>query len=296
MNIYFVYALIDPRDGSIFYIGKGKNNRPYRHLEEAKKTNEINKGQNPYKIRKIKNILAAGYETYDVIYLHKNLTEKEAFELEIKEIASHDNLTNISLGGEGGDNITNNPNYDLICKHISEGGKKRFEDPEERKKCSKPGKLNGMYGKHHTKESIEKMMKNHKHGTYEEQYGEEKANEIKLKFSINLKEQYANGRKPTGCYKRYNETTEEITKIKEFMKGGTSTWPIICDELNLTKKQIIGICKRNDIVINLKTRKECTLEEYLGDKKYKEFCLKRSLATRGSNNPRYKDGTHIVNK
>lgn len=37
MNIYFVYALIDPRDGSIFYIGKGKGIRPYRHLEEAKR-------------------------------------------------------------------------------------------------------------------------------------------------------------------------------------------------------------------------------------------------------------------
>lgn len=80
------------------------------------------------------------------------------------------------------------------------------------------------------------------------------------------------------------------------MKDRTNTWPIICDELNLTKKQIIGICKRNDIVINLKTRKECRWEEYLGPKKYKEFCKNRSLATKGSKNPRYKDGTHIVNK
>ena len=295
MNIYFVYALIDPRDGSIFYIGKGKNNRPYRHLEEAKKTNEINKGQNPYKIRKIRNILAAGYETYDVIYLHKNLTEKEAFELEIKEIASHNNLTNISLGGEGGDNITNNPNYDLICRHISEGGKRRFEDPEERKKCSKPGKLNGMYGKQMS-EYTKQRLREVNILSFEERYGKEIANEKKKMMSLKTKEQYANGKKPAGCFTRYNESFEEITKIKEFMKDGTSTWPIICDELNLTKKQIIGICKRNDIVINLKTRKECTLEEYIGHKKYKEFCEKRSLATRGSNNPRYKDGTHIVNK
>lgn len=292
MNIYFVYALIDPRDGSIFYIGKGKGNRPYRHLSEAKSGISCN----PYKIRKINNILKAGYDCYEIKYLHKNLTEKEAFELEIKEIASHDNLTNISLGGDGGDNISNNPNHDLICKHISEGGKKRLEDPKERAKYSRPGKLNSMYGKHHTKESIEKMIKNRNHGTFEEQFGEEKSKEIKLKMSIKLKNNYKNGRKPTGCYTRYNETSEEITKIKEFMKDRTNTWPIICDELNLSKKQIIGICKRNNIVINLKTRKECTWEEYLGPKKYKEFCEKRSLATKGSKNPRYKDGTYVVNK
>lgn len=290
MNIYFVYALIDPRDGSIFYIGKGKGDRPYRHLSEAKSGISCN----PYKIRKINNILKAGYDCYEIKYLHENLSEKEAFELEIKEIASHDNLTNISLGGDGGDNITNNPQYEEICRRISEGAKKRFEDPTERSKNAHYGESNGMYGKHHTKEVIEKLRKINSH-SYEERYGKEIAVEIKKKMSLNRKGKYYN-RKDGSPFTRYNESFEEITKIKEFMKGGTSTWPIICDELNLTKKQIIGICKRNDIVINLKTRKECTLEEYLGDKKYKEFCLKRSLATRGSNNPRYKDGIHIVNK
>lgn len=35
MNEYFVYALVDPRDGSIFYIGKGKGDRPRQHLVES---------------------------------------------------------------------------------------------------------------------------------------------------------------------------------------------------------------------------------------------------------------------
>ena len=32
---YYVYALVDPRDRKIFYIGKGKGNRIFQHAEAA---------------------------------------------------------------------------------------------------------------------------------------------------------------------------------------------------------------------------------------------------------------------
>ena len=32
---WYVYALIDPRDGRLFYIGKGKGNRVFAHAHEA---------------------------------------------------------------------------------------------------------------------------------------------------------------------------------------------------------------------------------------------------------------------
>ncbi len=57
MNEYFVYALVDPRDGSIFYIGKGKNNRPRQHLVESLRyKNDTKNAINPYKTRKILNL------------------------------------------------------------------------------------------------------------------------------------------------------------------------------------------------------------------------------------------------
>ena len=34
---YYVYRLIDPRNGQTFYIGKGKGNRVFAHVNEALK-------------------------------------------------------------------------------------------------------------------------------------------------------------------------------------------------------------------------------------------------------------------
>ena len=39
---YYVYALVDPRDHKIFYIGKGKNNRVFQHA--AATIDEIEQG------------------------------------------------------------------------------------------------------------------------------------------------------------------------------------------------------------------------------------------------------------
>ena len=36
MGAFYTYELIDPRDGTVFYIGKGNGSRRYAHEKEAR--------------------------------------------------------------------------------------------------------------------------------------------------------------------------------------------------------------------------------------------------------------------
>lgn len=101
MNNYYVYGLINPRNHSIFYIGKGKNKRIYQHLKE-----KPNLFSNIEKLNKIKEIQESGREV-DFIYLSSELSEELAFFLEKilihrlgRKIFNEGELTNIVSGGE----------------------------------------------------------------------------------------------------------------------------------------------------------------------------------------------------
>ena len=73
---YYVYALVDPRDNRIFYIGKGKGNRIFQHAENACKDDESN-----LKLDTIRNIIQGGKKVEYYILRH-NLTEEEAYIVE----------------------------------------------------------------------------------------------------------------------------------------------------------------------------------------------------------------------
>ena len=150
---YYTYAYLR-EDKTPYYIGKGKGNRAYiRGKKDTKPPKDKSR----------------------IIFLKQNLTEEEAFKHEIYIIFI---LGRKDLGTG-------------ILHNKTDGGEGTSNDSEEtRRKKSRPGKLNGMYGKKRPPELISKAnaasVSITKGKTYEEIYGEELAKEMKQKRSLSL--------------------------------------------------------------------------------------------------------------
>lgn len=154
---FYVYFLIDPRTGTVFYVGKGskKWDRFNHHLIEFEEWDKLGrhgkpKGRNLKKIRKIAQIVDGGFEVQVEIAFETNY-EHEAHLQEINCIAAfgRENLTNLTDGGEGSVGLKwseeskqkasiaakKRPKRVLseeTKKKIRESNKKRYQDPELR--------------------------------------------------------------------------------------------------------------------------------------------------------------------
>ena len=100
---YYVYALCDPRDKKIFYVGKGKGNRWYDHIHHAQSLGEID--ANSLKLSKIKEIELAGLEVEPFIIRMGISSEKVAYEIEAAVIHAYRLLT--KAGNNEGVELTN---------------------------------------------------------------------------------------------------------------------------------------------------------------------------------------------
>jgi len=90
---FYVYSLIDPRDKSIFYVGKASsNNRAFNHLQSKK--SETNKQ------KRIKEIRRAGHEPVVEIIRYGLDSESAAFDVEaaVIDAIGIENLTNVIRG------------------------------------------------------------------------------------------------------------------------------------------------------------------------------------------------------
>ena len=90
---YYVYTYVDPRDNKIFYVGKGQNNRVFAHLEDKSESD---------KVKKINEIITAGFNPKIDIIIHGLKTDEEAKKIEasIIDLIGIEKLTNQKRGYE----------------------------------------------------------------------------------------------------------------------------------------------------------------------------------------------------
>ena len=87
---FYVYRLIDPRNGQTFYVGKGKGNRVFSH---AKGEVENGRDELSEKLKRIREIKNDGFEVAHIIHRH-GLDEKTALEVEASLIDAYPEVLN----------------------------------------------------------------------------------------------------------------------------------------------------------------------------------------------------------
>lgn len=114
---WYVYRLIDPRNGQTFYVGKGRGNRIFAHVRgvaaeiiDTDRDAEVDEDSESLKIQTIREIRKANLAPLHVIHRH-GLSEDVAFEVEGALIDAYPGLTNM-VGGHG--------NGERGCRHVEQ--------------------------------------------------------------------------------------------------------------------------------------------------------------------------------
>lgn len=98
---YYVYRLVDPRNGETFYVGKGQGNRLFEHANGALKL-ATHEDALDTKMQRIREIRSAGLDVGHVIHRHGIKDDETAFQIEAAVIDAYPGLAN-RIGGHSND-------------------------------------------------------------------------------------------------------------------------------------------------------------------------------------------------
>jgi hypothetical protein len=93
---HYVYRLIDPRNGTTFYVGRGQGNRVFSHAAGQEKADDP-EDRAALKLKTIWAIKNAGLAVGHVIHRH-GMDENQVKEVESALIDAYQGLTNIQIG------------------------------------------------------------------------------------------------------------------------------------------------------------------------------------------------------
>lgn len=98
--LYYVYRLIDPRNGETFYVGKGQGDRVFAHARDADGSSGGDESDS--KAGRIREIKLAGLSVGHVIHRH-GMDAATAFAVEAALIDAYPGLSNLVGGHDSGD-------------------------------------------------------------------------------------------------------------------------------------------------------------------------------------------------
>ena len=96
---FYVYRLIDPRNGETFYVGKGRGDRVFAHVRAEGNLEGDDLDNKTKRIREIRN---AGFEVAHVIHRH-GMDDATALEVEAALIDAYPEVTNLVGGRDSGE-------------------------------------------------------------------------------------------------------------------------------------------------------------------------------------------------
>lgn len=126
---WYVYRLIDPRNGETFYVGKGKGDRIFAHAkgdyaatvsqDTGTSAEEEKEDAADLKLKRINEIKAVRLEVGHVVHRHGIEREDVAYEVESALIDAYPGLTN-QVGGHGAGDYGSRHVEEIVAQYAAE--------------------------------------------------------------------------------------------------------------------------------------------------------------------------------